>query len=392
MSGKYNFLYKIPKDINDTDYQHRENIVNAAAEIFKKFKKYREILTTAEMQSGKTDVMKRVIYIIQKYTEKIRDIGINIHANNIHLVICASSLNLKNQLQEKLSEIKHRIYHLNDINKFIKNTFEYEALLTGMASQGLIIFDECHCDAETGKIIDKFRKILEKYSQENKTDYYKIGFSASPYEQIVAGYPKVIMQPGENYYGLKEMFNTYYDVPLIFQAKNLVDEAECQELFQEIDVYNKYYIFRLPSGKNDQELVMTNIEKAFKRAKSNIDTYIYDMNHKNNINELIEIKPDNPTIIYLKDKLRMGEYLNTRYVYMVHDDPNNMYTHTTIQSLIGRCCGYNKRDHKTIIYCDLEKAWQHYQWIRHDYDIKYLPTECKYVGKNKTSTKNKCIY
>ena len=392
MPSKYKFLYKVPSDATKKDYHHKENIVNAAAEIFKKLIKYNEILTAAEMQSGKTDVMKRVIYIVQKYNDEIKDLGINIDKHNIYLVVCASSLNLKNQLKEKLPEIKHRIYHLNDIATFLKNPFEYESLLTSMADSGLVIFDECHCDAETGKLIDKFRNSIDSLSKENKTEYHKIGFSASPYEQIVAKYPKVIMQPGPDYYGLRQMFKTYNNIPLVFQAKDLTDETECKNLFSEITICNYYYIFRLPSSKSNQNIVIANIEKQFKLFKSKLDIYIYDMNHKSNINELLDVKPLKPIVIYLKDKLRMGEYLNTKYVYMVHDDPNNMYAHTTIQSLIGRCCGYNKEKHETIIYCDLDKAWQHYQWIRHDYDLKHIPSECKYVKKNKNGTKNQCIY
>nr|QZX42923.1 dead helicase [Mimivirus sp.] len=115
------------------------------------------------------------------------------------------------------------------------------------------------------------------------------------------------------------------------------------------------------------------------------------MSYKNNINELIDNKPCKPTIIFIKDKLRLGEYLNTKYVYVVHDDPNNMYTHTTAQSLLGRCCGYGKANHKTIIYCDHNKAYEHYIWIINDYDVEHIPRHAKYITKNNT-IKQICIY
>ena len=392
MPDKYKFLYKIPKDVTDTDYHHNENIVEASANIIKKLEDYDEVLTAAEMQSGKTDVMKRVIYIIQQYNSEINDLGINIEKHNIYLIICASSLNLKNQLKMKLPEIKHRIYHLNDIAVFLKNIYEYDTMFTSMSDSSLIIFDECHCDAETGKLIDKFRTTIDKLAKDNKTTYHKLGFSASPYEQVVAKHPKVIMKPGENYYGLREMFKANRSIPLIFQAKDLTNKLECEELFTEIEICNYYYIFRLPGTKADQDSVMVNIEKQFKLQKSSLDTYIYDMNHKGNINEILDVKPKKPTVIYLKDKLRMGEYLNTKYIYMVHDDPTNMYTHTTVQSLIGRCCGYDKKPHATIIYCDYAKAWEHYKWIEHGYDRKHIPAACKYVKKGGTATRDVCIY
>lgn len=396
--SKYDFLYNIPDTIKENEYHHNENIVTATANIFKKLTKYDEAVCCAQMQSGKTEIMKRIIYIVNNYNNEVKNININIDKHNIYLIICASSINLKNQLGSKLFEIKHKIYHLNDVNQLIKNPFEYESIFTTMTDSSLVIFDECHCDAEQEKIIDKFRNILDKFAKENSTAYHKIGFSATPYEQIVAKYPKVIMEPGDNYYGIIEMFNTWKpskknkNIPLIFQAKNLADSLECQALFTEIEICDFYYIFRLPSKKNTEEIVILNIEQEFKKRNAKIDSYVYDMKYKININELLNVKPLKPTLIYLKDKLRMGEYLNTEYVYMVHDDPNNTHTHTTAQSLVGRCCGYNKKSHQTIIYCDYQKALQHCEWIESDYDIKIMPTDAKYINKRTGQIKDKCIY
>lgn len=393
MSNKYNFLYEVPKNINNTDYHHNSNIVICAAKIIKKLIKYKEVITIAEMQSGKTEVMKRLVYIINKYNDNIKGINIDIDKYKIYVILCASSTNLKNQHKTKLSEIKHKIYHLNDIYIFLKNIFEYESLLAEMANSSLIIFDECHCDVEQQKLMDKFRTILDKLAKENKTSYYKVGFSATPYEQIIANYPKIIMKPGENYYGIRQMFDSWKQkVPIIFQAKNLINQEECEDLFTEIEICDFYYIFRLPGKKKLEDVMMLNIEKQFKIRKSKLDTYIYDMSYRGNINDLLSSKPEKPTIIYLKNKLRMGEYLNTKYVYLVHDDPNNTYTHTTAQSLVGRCCGYNKKSHQTIIYCDYNKAIQHCEWIESGYDIVHIPIDAKYIEKKSGKTKNICIY
>lgn len=395
--SKHQFLYQVPNNITNTDYHHNDNIVDAAASIIKQFAKYEEIVCCAEMQSGKTDVMKRLIYLINNYNEKIKTLDVNIDKFNIYLIICASSINLKKQLIEKLPEIKTKIYHLNDIQTLLKNSFENEDLFASMTNSGLIIFDECHCDAEQQKLIDKFRKKLEKISTTNKTSYLKVGFSATPYEQIFAGYKKVIMKPGKEYYGMKYMFKAGYskknnDYPVVFQAKNLADPKKCRELFDEIQIDNYYYIIRLPGKKNAEELVFNNIRKEFKNQGSKFDSYIYDMDYHSNINELLDEKPEKPVVIFLRDKLRMGEYLNTKFVYLVHDDPTNTYAHTTAQSLIGRCCGYNKKNHQTIIYCDYDKAYQHYQWIKNGYDTNNIPDDAKYIKKKSLELKNNCIY
>lgn len=398
MVDKYQFLYEVPHDKREDDYCHNSNIVKCAASIIKKLVIHEEVVTVAEMQSGKTEVMKRLIYLIDTYTNKINKLKVNIDKKNIYLILCTSSINLKKQLDIKLPELKNRIYHLNDLYIFIKDSYRYRILFELMASSSLIIFDECHCDVEHKKLIDKFRTILRKIANNKNTTYYKIGFSATPYEQIIAGYPKIVMKPGKNYYGVKQMFETCKSstnnnlVPIIFQAKNLVNKTECRNLFTEIIISNYYYIFRLPGNKIFEDTVINNLENQFKKNGYKFDTYIYDMNYKTNINELLKDQPSKPTIIYLKNKLRMGEYLDTTFVYLVHDDPNNMHTHTTAQSLVGRCCGYNKKSDQTIIYCDYKKAYDHYKWIVHNYDVKYIPPDAKYIDKKNNDTKTICIY
>ena len=391
MPDKYHFLYKIPSNISNGEYHHNKNIVKASARIFKKFRKYNEVVAISEMQAGKTELMKRIIYIIRNYNSHLRNMDIEIDKYNIYVVLCASSRDLKHQLKEKLPEIKRKIYHLNDIMKYLKNSYEYECDLIPMADSSLIIFDESHCDAETNKIMDKFRKIIDKLAKENKTKFFKLSCSATPYEQIMSDYPKVIMKPGSNYYGIRDMFRSL-DPVVIFPSKKLEDESECNALFTEIKICNYYYIFRLPGNISAQNLMVDNIEKQFKKQHMNIDVHFYTMDYGSNINDLIKTKPSKPTIIYLKDKLRMGEFLDTKYVYVVHDTPESTHTHTTVQSLVGRCCGYNKKSHQTIIYCDYEKVLQHHKWVKHGYAKKYIPIDAKYINKRTRETKDICIY
>ena len=387
---KFRALYKVPDDHTDVDYLHKENIVNAAAEIIKTYTEYTEVVLIAEMQSGKSEVMRRLVYVIQQFNSKLRNLGIDIDRTNIYVVLSTSSIDLKQQLKNKIPEISHHIYHLPDINKWTKNLYEFESIFLSMSESSLVIIDESHCDAEVGHIMDKFRTTLHSMSAQNSTTFYTLSVSASPYEQVKANYPKVIMQPGDGYYGLKEMF--FSKIPVIYQAKKLSDSVECAELFEEINICDYYYIFRLSDRKESADQMMSNLENEFRKRGVGIDTMIYDMTYRENINDYIQTKPTKPTLIYLKDKLRMGEYLNTEHVYLVHDDPSNMYTHTTIQSLVGRCCGYGKKSNFTLIYCDVAKAFQHYKWIKHGYNKKHIPTDSKYISKRSKKIKELCIY
>ena len=51
MSKNTKFLYHVPKNATPIDYQHAENVVTAAAKIFKKLIEYYEVICLAQMQS-----------------------------------------------------------------------------------------------------------------------------------------------------------------------------------------------------------------------------------------------------------------------------------------------------------------------------------------------------
>lgn len=391
--SQYDFLYDKPPIIMKKDFHHKLNIIEASAKCIKKFEKQNEIVLVAETQSGKTSVMKRLVYLVQKSNPQLSDLNVIINKYDIFVIICSSDTALKTQLQTDLPELGSQIYHLNDLNKI-------DIMTQNRMAEGLIIFDECHSDAEQHKTIDKFRKKIEKISIElnGNINYHIIGVSATPYEQIKKKYPMVILNPGKNYYGIRDMFKTYItnkkgeEVPIISQAKFLTIEKNCKKLFEEIEMCNRYYIIRLPGDKNSQVIVMCNILKQFSKKHKKIEQVIYDMAYKDDINNLLNTKPKLPTIIYIKDKLRMGKSLNTKYVYIVHDDPQNTHTHTTAQSLIGRCCGYNKKEHQTIIYCDYQKVKQHQIWINSGFSIKKIPHDAKYIMKSTGDLKKICIY
>lgn len=395
MVNKYSFLLRTPDNIPQKCYHHNDNIVKTAMKIIKKLKTYDEIVTVAEMQSGKTEVMKRLVYIVNNFNSKLSNIKIDISIGNVYVILCTSSKNLKSQIKQKLPEITNHVYHLNDLQKFIKNRIEHDYTLANMADNSLIIFDECHSDAKSKSIIDNFRNLLKFYQKENSSKNYKVGFSATPYEQILSYFPKVIMKPGKNYYGICQMFEAMFDytqTPVIFQAKDLSRSDQCKNLFDEVGIKNFYYIFRLPSCKKKSDKMMNNIEKQFMDKKQKFDSCIYDMYCNDTINNILVCKPKKPSIIFVKDKLRMGETLDTKYVYVVHDDPLNQYSHTTVQSLVGRCCGYNKQKNETIIYCDLDKAYQHYIWIKNNYSVENVPYDVKYVNNSTRETVSNCIY
>ena len=374
---------------------YHQNIVKCAYDCLVRLKNESEILLVAETQSGKTQVMNRLTEIALKYKNKLKQEGIII--DNIFIFICCSSTELKKDIVKKTEDFGLKgcmeIYHLNEIaNLFIPKLARQNArVLKAMSGNCLFIFDESHADAEKTQIINQFREKLGIPIGKELTNNRKIIYiSATPYEQISAGFIPTIMEPGEGYYGFEKMIIN----DRIKQSILLNNQTNIVKIFTEIfnlhgKYPKKYMLIRLPKIKGN--LTITDELKKYLR---NVDYKTYDMTSKFDINmEYLDIKPQKFTIIFVFDKLRVGKSVHTENVCCLYDTPSNANTNTTAQSFAGRASGYNKESHNVLIYCDLEKIIEHNNWVKHKYDKEHLPksNHVKYVDR-KGDIMDKCIY
>jgi hypothetical protein len=98
------------------------------------------------------------------------------------------------------------------------------------------------------------------------------------------------------------------------------------------------------------------------------------------INDILQNIPNNKTIIFLKGLLRAGKRVDTRNIIMTHDTSDSNVD-TTVQSLLGRCCGYGKN--KDIeIFCDKISAEKYKNWVESEYDLDLVPDKSKNVISN----------
>lgn len=378
----------------ENTYIDEPNVVSTVKKIMSKLVDEEEILCCAEMQSGKSEVMKRIVYMVNKYYKKLSTyLKYAVTLNRIFIIVSTSSIGLKTQLREHIPIISNNIFHINDIISILSSKGKYveksKNILKDMSTNSIIIFDECHADVEINSTVSQLRDRLNIVNKDSKNRYKVIGFSATPYEQIYYDVEKVIMEPGPNYYGIREIYKN----KKIKQAYDLRNESDIYKLFLENPIGNFYYIFRLPADTSIYDQTIESVRKIYIDVSKNItgnnsivSTFVYDKDDKYDINRnLLNIVPKTPIFIFLKDKMRMGCYLNTKHIALVHDDHTNQYAHTTIQSLLGRCCGYNKSSHSVNIYCDKSHADEHYDWVLSNYDKDKIPSRIKYLNKS-------CIY
>ena len=188
--------------------------------------------------------------------------------------------------------------------------------------------------------------------------------------EICSGYEKhkVILKNSEGYYGIRDMFKSNK----IKTAYDLKDEKQIARFADSISNIGKdgYTIVRVPS-KNAGKL------QEILESK-NISCVLNDAKNKDRINDLLSIAPNGKTAIILHQKLRAGKRLETNHVIMVHDTATSA-TDTTVQSLLGRCCGYGKN--KDIeIYCDMESAKDYDAWVSSGFSMQRIPAKSKNIS------------
>jgi hypothetical protein len=360
-------------------YHHHVNVKKCARRIINLMEDHNELICYAPMQAGKTEVMYRIIELMKN--DDIRE-SLLINPKRIYILIAASSTPLKQQLINHIPGMEDRVYHLNDLVSLMAGNGQ--KIISRMICNSLFLIDECHSNLNNDSVMANWRKLLEC----GKNSYI-VGFSATPYEQVVGGMPIISLTPMQGYYGIDRMFQ----LDRIKKAVNLTKLSNVKRLFTHFDLKDchGYAIIRLPNNIEHQILVKTNISRWF--WKNNIDMHYitYDRSMKHNLDTVVSKKPDHITIIYVKDRLKMGETLDTKYVFLVHDYPHNESTNTTVQSLLGRCCGYNKENDDVLIYCDVTQAFNHFWWVDSGLDKTRVPTRTKYIYGPSRKLKQSCM-
>ena len=68
------------------------------------------------------------------------------------------------------------------------------------------------------------------------------------------------------------------------------------------------------------------------------------------IDAVLEWQPRSLVFIVVKQMMKIGKTMNTKWVRLCIDS-NNTLTAVVAQEFLGRCCGYNKAGHGTTVVC-----------------------------------------
>lgn len=315
----------------------------------------------AQMQSGKTDTYLLIA------CEWIR----NGKVDNAEIICGSSDLLLKEELTKKMLYFINTTYnhymedHLNmdrlDRDVMIEKLTKNVRIIWGTdlkkntvmnPIKTLVIIEESHYGQSKNMMVDGFLKRAGicangDYDMLHKHENYVISVSATGFSEISNmvhnnefNKALVRLKPGHGYYGVKQMkergkIKRFKDI-----SKAL--EHACNKNYGR----NGYALVRIKKNSNQAEVIarMHGYKvKYFDNEKRDPDKHISSLDE-------LENAPSEPTIIFLKDKCRMGKEVPKQHILFCIETSKTSKTDTLLQALLGRMCGYLVHDIEIYIH------------------------------------------
>jgi hypothetical protein len=203
----------------------------------------------------------------------------------------------------------------------------------------LYIWDESHYGQTKGQAVYDFliKCNLTPTPECSRNDgNFFLSVSATPFSELHNIDPKQVVWMGENpkYWGVREMLQEQQILPYETSIEEIISILKTYDTgYSLIRIYKEYYAKMITSG-----------------VASPCDPIMYDLNHKGDIDKILQKKPKHHTLIFLKGKLQMGKTIkNQKYINLCIETTLTKKTDSLLQGFIGRFCGYDT-NHNTKIY------------------------------------------
>jgi hypothetical protein len=348
---------------------HREQR-QAGTEIIDKFMQGHTFsVLLAQMQSGKTGT-----YLFAAY-EMIRR-GVVDRA----VIICGSAeTSLRKQArddkEEALKAYQRELLDSDDKDGLAR-------LLTGkvdvhfsndlseineIATRTLIVHEECHmAQSKSNKPYREFYRVngLERalfgdFKVLRDNSNYILGVSATPFSELVANvrvssnehddietrlFEEMDYEPEEKYIHQMSPGPGYLGVPDFYRSGSIKFESQKIEsttdhFFQVLrdnraKYLGKYCIVRTFESKETHGIILEGC-KQFGYA------CLHSFAGEKGIKKILENAPENPTVIHISGRCRMGQVIDKRHLGMVYESSSDPNADTLLQGLVGRVCGYD---------------------------------------------------
>ena len=348
----------------------------AASEIVDHFRLgIHKVILGAQMQSGKSGTCKDV-------TVQFRDFA----PDAICVVLLPINDNdLLAQARREFGAYASYIHGAPDIQckQYLKQLMEHHP-----DNKFLIIMDESHYGVERGGAVDSYFSsaglgIDGCYLPDN---VYLLTVSATPNSETAMANHKgvarktkiVILQPGPGYYGVSDMIRNQK-----LKSGWMLKGDGWDQLLELIDQYStlpKYCIIRCNDCHGLDAL------RKLVHDRYRFISYDYTNKHIKDIHEVLDQVPRELTIVGIARRLSASKQLRTNNICMVFDYSEGEIS-TTMQGLVGRCCGYGKLSDNVDVYCNTKYGEVYNNWSINNFYPEGTPND-KYVSNGVTGKKS----
>jgi hypothetical protein len=371
------------------DNKMYDNQLKVGKEISKNFKD-RKVITQmilSKTQSGKTNISVAAIKSIMENNA--------MPAKNVFVITGLSSIEWKVQTKQRMPlMIRDNVFHLNDLlSKFVKK-------LKGLQNV-LIIIDEIHVGRKFKQTIYNAFKAIGLFSLDYlyRNDIKILEFTATPISLIYDinkwgnHHKKVFVTPGVGYMGIEQLLadgkiRQYKKITGVFKTTKSISEFKenIKELKTHIDAFEtpRYHIIRCATGAVAEKATKTNFKKEFKEPDYIIKSFNEKDKEVEDINDMLYVKPEQHTIIFIKELLRCAKTIYKKYIGILYDRPSDKNNvDVIIQGLAGRLTGYDYNG-DALLFTDIKSIKEYIK----RYNEKFVLTNAKSDNKYKKSTFN----
>lgn len=366
----------------------------AGNEIINKFKQGHTFsVLLAQMQSGKTGT-----YLFAAY-EMIR-LGL---VERVVIICGSAETSLRKQArddkEEALKAYQRELLDSDDkdgmsrlLNGKIDVHFSNDlSEINEIATHTLIVHEECHmAQSKSNKPYREFYQVnglegalLGDFKVLRDNSNYILGVSATPFSELVANarvssnehdefetrlFEEMEFEPEEKYIHQMSPGQGYLGVPDFYRTGSIKFESQKIEsttdhFFQVLRDHRskylgKYCIVRTFESKETYRVILDGCKQLG-----------YDCLHsfagEKGIKKILENAPENPTVIHISGRCRMGQVIDKRHLGMVYESSSDPNADTLLQGLVGRVCGYDTTTDIDVFIsaqseehiADYSKAW-----------------------------------
>ena len=308
--------------------------IAAMEAILAQFKTRNYVMLLAPMQSGKTSTYKLTACEMLRLglVDRVvifsgnRETALRSQTKDNESFLSSYRQFLRNEKSipveesEEKSRCKLEVYWGQDLRKFKPSPRTF------------YIWEESHYGQSQKQQVDLFlQKCGIQATGDAPEGSYLLSVSATPFSELSDNHyldqakPIVRLIPGESYLSIKKMNENG-------QIVN-VRKDKFNHKFNSLLRRLAGYALVRASTKKQPELIQ--MVKA-----ADCEYVEYDMDHPEMTLSILENAPTKPTVIFIKGKCRMGHRITKTHIdFCVETSSKN--TDTILQSLLGRCCGYD---------------------------------------------------